>query len=192
MFEYIYKIYNIIEDHIHQLLGIGVPRVDLTPINMGLRALLIYLIGIILVRISTKRIAGKPTTFDIMIVLILGSILSRAVNGDAPMIATIVSTFALVLAHYILSFLTFYFSLAGAFLKGKPTVLIEDGKIHRQNLRNSLISENDLLSALRLKGKAYPDEVKLAVLERNGEISVIPFNPCKCERDTRDIEVYKS
>lgn len=179
-----------LEYSVTNLLGVGLARADLSALNMGLRALLIYIIGIILVRVTTERLAGKPTTFDIMIALILGSVISRAINGDAPIMTTLVAAFVLVAVHYIFSVITFYSSKAGIILKGKPTILIEDGKIIWYNLRKSLISENDLLSSLRLKGKSSPKEVKLAVLERNGEISVISYNNCKCTPDKRAITVY--
>jgi uncharacterized membrane protein YcaP (DUF421 family) len=169
IFEYLYTLFD-------SLLGLSLPRSDLSWLNMGSRAIIIYIIGIVIVRMGTKRIQGKPTTFDIMLFLILGSVLSRAINGDSPFFATITTTFVLMFVHYIFSVMTFYSSNFGTLLKGTPIVLVKDGKILWVNMKKAFISENDLLSSLRLRGKViYPKDVKLAVLERNGEISIIPY-----------------
>ncbi len=185
MFEKIYNLFDIV-------LGLDLPRAELTWLNMGARAIIIYIVGILIVRIGTERVQGKPTTFDIMLLLILGSVISRAINGDSPFFATIGASFVLIFTHYFFSIITFYSSNIGTLLKGRPIILVKNGKIQWYNMRRSFISENDLLSALRLKGRVItPDQVKLAVLERNGEISVIPFNIEKGRTyEKEDIIIY--
>ena len=74
----------------------------------------------------------------------------------------------------IFSFIPFYSEKAGFILKGSSKILIENGNVNWENLRVSYISYRDLLSALRSNAHVtHPRDVKLAILERNGAISVI-------------------
>ncbi len=105
----------------------------------------------------------------------LGSVLSRAINGSAPLWGTLGAAAVLVAMHWVLSFLSFHWQTFGHLVKGLPRTLIVDGKVHEHELRRNLITNHDLAEMLRLQGRiAEPSEAKLATLERNGQISAIP------------------
>lgn len=140
-----------------------------------LRAIIIYIIAVLLVRIGKKRFLARPSSFDIVLLLIFGSVISRAITGNAPFIPTIGAALVLIGLHVFFSVITFYSSRFGALIKGYAIVLIKDGEIQWNEMKTSRITERDLLSALRRNAQILdPRQVKLAMLERNGEISVIP------------------
>lgn len=164
---------------------IGVVQEDLTFWQMALRALIIYITAVTLVRIGDKRFMGKNTAFDVILGIILGSVLSRAITGNAGFFQTIGAGMVLVALHWTFSVVTFHYSRLSTYIKGTDRKLVEDGEIIWENMRKSHIGENDLMSALRSNGQVLDvSEVKVAHFERSGDISVI-----KKEREPRIIEV---
>ncbi|HYE64599.1 MAG TPA: YetF domain-containing protein, partial [Pyrinomonadaceae bacterium] len=105
--------------------------------------------------------------------------------GNAPFFPTLGAGFVLVVLHWLLAVLSFYSDGFGAAVKGHERTLIRAGEIQWDNMRQSHLSEKDLLEALRLNAKVTdPCEVEVAHFERNGEISAIPRR-----RDPRIVEV---
>jgi uncharacterized membrane protein YcaP (DUF421 family) len=154
---------------------IGSADGDLAAWQMALRALVIYLTAIVLVRIGQKRFMGKNTAFDMILGIILGSVLSRAITGNAPFGPTIAAGAVLVGLHWLFSVASFHSHLFGSLIKGGERLLIRDGEIHWDNMRKSHLSRKDLEMALRSTGKVTDvADVKLAHFERSGDISVIP------------------
>lgn len=147
----------------------------LTAAQMGVRTIIVYIFTIILVRIGRRRFLAKPSSFDLVLILILGSVISRAITGNVPFLPTLGAAIILLIFHTLFSYLTFYLPKIGALIKGKPLVLIKDGQIQWDNMKLSQFTERDLLSVIRRNAQILdPSYVKLAILERNGEISVIP------------------
>lgn len=144
--------------------------------QMGLRAAVIYGTALIMVRVvGDRRFIGKYAATDVLLGVILGSTLSRAINGAAPYFETLGAALVLVGTHGVVSALAFHFERFDVWVKGKPRTLIRQGHVIYQAMRKSHISYRDLESSLRLKGKiTEATQVEMARLESNGEISVIP------------------
>jgi uncharacterized membrane protein YcaP (DUF421 family) len=154
---------------------IGLEVDDLDLWQMSLRALIIYVSAIMLVKIGEKRFMGKNTAFDMILGIILGSVLSRAITGNAPFFETIGAGAILVALHWLFSVMSFHFDWFGTLVKGSERTLIKDGEILWDNMRKSHISRKDLEMALRNTGSITdPGEVKEAHFERSGDISIIP------------------
>jgi uncharacterized membrane protein YcaP (DUF421 family) len=156
---------------------LGLER-DLENVNSGqmaLRAMLVYVLALLLVRIGSKRFLSQATAFDVIVAIMLGSILSRAINGSAPLIATILAAGALVGLHCVFAALAARTSFFGPLVKGEPRLLIKDGQVQEEEMRRAKLSDHDLEQALRLQSRTDPSKIKRAYLERNGSISVIPF-----------------
>jgi uncharacterized membrane protein YcaP (DUF421 family) len=147
--------------------------------QMGIRTLVIYLMSIALVRVGRdKRMLGRHAPFDIILAVIFGSVMSRAINGSAPFFQTIGAGAVFILAHWALALLSYRSRTIEVLLKGKPKVLIREGVVDSRAMRAAALSEADLQEALFMKGKAMrPEDVALARLECNGEISVFPRRP---------------
>ncbi len=145
----------------------------ITTVQMTARALIIFLIGIGLVRVAATRAFGKWTSFDIIFAVIIGSNLSRALTGSAPFIPTLVATMALVALHALLARAAIRWPWLSALTKGSSTVLVRDGVVDEKALRRKGLGEGDLRMALRSAGHADLSTVRRVVLERNGDINVV-------------------
>jgi uncharacterized membrane protein YcaP (DUF421 family) len=157
------------------LFGIGKPPLDLGAGQVALRAAAIYVFGLAAVRLADKRLLGKNTAFDVVVGVVLGSVLSRAINGSGPLFATMTGVTVLLVMHWLLAFGSARSRALSVLLKGKARPLVRDGQVLWEEMRRNHISEGDLVEMLRLRGRiTEPQEVGIACLERNGEISAIP------------------
>ncbi len=142
--------------------------------QMCIRGILIFFWALLMVRIGGKRIFGKFTGFDIVLSVILGSILSRALTGNARFIPTIAAASTITLLHIVLANISFYTKVLGHIIKGNETLLIKDGEILWENMRKANVTEHDLREELRLNASRETFEgIKSAYLERSGSISFI-------------------
>lgn len=163
-------------DQLQLLMGLELDVQDVGVGQMTLRAVLIYALALLLVRIASKRFLSQATAFDVIVAIMLGSIMSRAINGSAPFLPTILGSAAIVVLHWVFAFLAFHTSFFGTIVKGTPRLLIKEGRVLEDELRSAKISSQDLEQALRLHGPhADPSMIRRAYLERNGSISVSPY-----------------
>ena len=161
---------------LQSLLGLDRDVADVDAIQMALRTIVIYAFTLAIVRLGSKRFLSEATAFDVIVAIMIGSVMSRAINGSAPFAPTLVSGAVFVGMHAILALLAFHTTWFGTVVKGEPVLLVRDGQIHWPGMRRASLSLQDLAEALRLEGlPPDPSMIKLAFLERNGEISVIPF-----------------
>jgi uncharacterized membrane protein YcaP (DUF421 family) len=156
------------------ILGLSATKAEeLTAAQVCVRAIVVYLALIAYVRFGKKRFLGQATAFDAILVIVIGSIASRAVSGTAPFFASLAGTVVLVLVHWIISYLTEDSAALGAMLKGHDTVIIRNGRVDRKALQGAHMSPDDLAEDLRQEGVLHASEVKEARLERSGKLSVI-------------------
>ena len=145
--------------------------------QMVVRAIFIFFVALILVRFGGKRIFGKNTSFDIVLGVILGSILSRALTANAKFVPTICAATALVLLHMLLAKISFYSRIVGFIIKGSEDKLIDSGEIMWRAMAKNSLTKNDLMEALRVGGGTdQSDKVRAAFIERSGQVSVIKKN----------------
>jgi uncharacterized membrane protein YcaP (DUF421 family) len=162
-------------DTVRQLLGLGRDIANVNEFQMALRTILIYVFSLAIIRLGSKRFLSEATAFDVIVAIMLGSIMSSAINGSAPFVPTIVAGAVLVGAHWLLAYLTSRLDWFGPLVKGHPTLLVRDGEIQEEGLRSTGLSRRDLEERLRLQaGTTDVSSVRLACLERNGRISVVP------------------
>ncbi len=172
-------------EQLQALLGLERSLDDVNSGQMALRAVLIYILALALVRIGSKRFLSHATAFDVVVGIMLGSILSRAINGSAPFLPTILASGALVGLHWGFAALAASTSFFGPLVKGNPRLLIKDGHVQDAEMRAANLTASDLDEALRLQShQEDPSKIKRAYLERNGSISVIPY-----EQEARILDV---
>jgi uncharacterized membrane protein YcaP (DUF421 family) len=156
------------------MLGLSASSADgVTTAQAGARAVVVYLVLILFVRLGKKRFFGKATAFDVVLVIMIGSLASRAVSGTAPFVATLAATFILIGVHWLISYFAESSPTFSFLIKGRDTRLIKDGRVDRKALRDAHMSPDDLAEDLRQHGIATHEEVKEAHLERSGRLSVI-------------------
>jgi uncharacterized membrane protein YcaP (DUF421 family) len=161
-------------DSVSRLLGLDLRADELRFSHMALRSVIVFFFSIALVRVGANRLLGKNAAPDIMISILLGSVLSRAVNGQAAFYPTLGASLLLVLLHRLLAWAGVYSHGISVFAKGRDRVLVRDGSVDQRALREVLMTEDDLLENLRLNGGiCVASEAKEARLERNGTVSVV-------------------
>lgn len=155
--------------------GLGIGDENLNVLQMSLRVLIVYPLALALVRIGDKRFLGELAAFDFLLVIIIGSIVSRAISGSAPFLPSMVAALLLVLGHRGVARVGYRSERIGRLVKGSPRQLIREGEVQWDQMREAAIGKEDLLEAVRhAAGLSAIDEVDEAFLERNGRISVIP------------------
>jgi len=160
---------------IRQLLGLGRDIGDVNALQMALRTVVIYAFALAIIRLGSKRFLSEASAFDVIVAIMLGSIMSSAINGSAPFVPTIVAGAVLVGIHWLLAFLTARLDWFGPLVKGNRMLLIRDGEIQEDGMRRSGLSRRDLEQHLRLEaGTTDVSTIRLAYMERNGRISVVP------------------
>jgi len=165
---------NALWNSFETLLGLSVEPKDLTFVQISLRGIIIFLATLAMVRLGHKRSLSHKTPFDAVLLVILASVLSRAINGSAAFFATIGGGVVLVLLHRLFAHLAFYSHAFGILVKGKPDVIVRDGECDFETMRRNHISTHDLEEDMRLD--AHIDDlskVRLARVERSGDISFI-------------------
>lgn len=156
------------------LLGIELPQDDLTSAHMAARAVVVYVAGLAMARIGKRRFLAGASAFDVLLGIVFGSVVSRAITGSAPFVPTLVAGLVLVVVHRLFAVIAFRSHPFGRLIKGQPRVLVRDGEILADALRASYISERDLRAALLSEARVEElGEVKEARLERSGAISVL-------------------
>jgi uncharacterized membrane protein YcaP (DUF421 family) len=158
---------------LHDVLGEGVEAQHLTILQVSLRAVVVFFAALCIVRLASKRSFAKKTAFDLILGVILASMLGRAINGSEQLIPTICAGMVVALLHRGLAKLAFYSPRISHLVKGSTDTLIENGEVNRGVMEKHRIGDDDLMEDLRLSGVEYPKEVKLARLERSGDVSVI-------------------
>jgi uncharacterized membrane protein YcaP (DUF421 family) len=139
------------------------------------RAILIYAFLLVAIRLFGRRELGQLTAFDLIVLLTLSNILQNAMIGhDDSMSGGVIAAIVLLSANYSVAFATFRNRKAERVVVGLPKILIHDGVLQREAIRSELLTDQELLSAVRREGLESFDEVKLAVSEPNGLISIIP------------------
>ena len=160
-----------IQDAIDWALGLDAQQLNLW--QMGLRAFIVYLAASLMVRfVGDRRFIGKYAAFDVILSILFGSTLSRAINGTSAFFESIFAAGILVGMHWLFGAIAFHFSKHESKIKGDVKVLIKDGQLCYKTMRSCHITKEDLASTLRIQCQVNRLElVERACLERNGDIS---------------------
>ncbi|HXA40753.1 MAG TPA: YetF domain-containing protein [Phenylobacterium sp.] len=152
---------------------IGPDNGDATAAQLCARAIILFLLGIAYIRIAGRRTFSNASPLDIVVALVVGSNLSRAMTGKAPFWPALAATLLLVVLHRVFAMLTLRWGWLAKVMKAQPVTLVRDGVEDRKAMLWHGIGEADLRESLRLEQAETPGEVRLATLENSGKISVI-------------------
>jgi uncharacterized membrane protein YcaP (DUF421 family) len=140
-----------------------------------LRSVVVYLFVLLAFRFTGKRQVGQLTPFDLVVLLIISNVVQNAVIGpDNSLGGGLLGAAVILGLNYAVVELTFRSKRLRRLIEATPTLLIHNGQILHANLRKERLSLDDLHAALRRNGIADAEHVRVAVLEENGGISVIP------------------
>lgn len=157
--------------------GGDTPAQPLTWLQIAARAVAIYIIGIALIRLGKSRMLSRLSAADVLMGLVLGSLLSRGVTGNASMSGTTAACLALVGIHWLFTRIACHSGWFGNLVKGHGRVLVRDGQILTGALRTHHLTRHDLEEQMRLHGIRAVEEIEEAHKERSGEISMIKRRP---------------
>ena len=141
--------------------------------QMMMRAVIVFLIGLFLVRLSSPRIFSQATPIDIIMAVVIGSNLSRTLTGGAPFWPVISATILLVILHALIRWASSHWRPLANVVKGQPCVLARDGEVDWNTMHSAGIGRRDLMGAIRSSGGERIENVRIATLERGGEIKVV-------------------
>ena len=154
------------------VIGQGTPM-QITWWQMSVRAVIIFAYGVILLRVAGQRAFGRQSALDIVLTVLIGSNLSRAMTGGSPFLPTMAGSAALVLLYYTSIHIAQRSDRVGYLLKGTHQVLVRDGHPDPTAMRQVGVSDVDLHETFRSEGVDSLSDVKLATLERSGHVSVV-------------------
>ncbi len=142
--------------------------------EMVVRAAIVYAFLMLLLRLTGKRQVGQLAPFDLVLLLVLSNAVQNSMNaGDNSLVGGLISAATLIGVNYLVGLATFKSKKLEALVEGRPQVLIHNGRIFEEVLTGAQLTRHELDSALRDAGCASVKEVHMAVLENNGEISVV-------------------
>lgn len=142
---------------------------------LPIRAAILYLLVVIIIRIMGKHQIGQLQPYELVITILISELAAVPMQDtDIPLINGIIPILTLLFIQITLSLLSLKSETARRIICGGPSILIENGQIVQRELTRLRYSINDLLEQLRLKNLPNISDVEYAILETSGKLSVIP------------------
>jgi uncharacterized membrane protein YcaP (DUF421 family) len=165
---------NAIQDFSQMLFGPDGQPKELTLLQLCLRAFVIFVFGLAIVRIGDRRSLAEKTGFDTLFLILIGAVLARAINGSAALLTTLGCGLFLMVIHRLFAFIAFHSHAFGKLIKGNSVLLVRDGRLDWKAMKHHLVSKHDLEEDLRLSAHAEDiARIRAARLERSGDMSFI-------------------
>ena len=143
--------------------------------NIFVRAVLLYLACLFVMRVMGKRQIGQLQPFELVITILVAQLAaSPMADSGVPLVYGLVPLFAILAVHQLISVLMLRSSRIRAMVCGKPSVLIQKGKVQEKEMQKQLLNMEDLISQLRAQGFVRIQDIESALLEPNGQLSVLP------------------
>jgi uncharacterized membrane protein YcaP (DUF421 family) len=140
-----------------------------------LRAVVVYVVLLAMIRLSGKRTMGQFTPFDVLLIVLLGNAVQNALLGsDESLSGGLLLAAVLITLNWCTGFLSSRNRTAEKIIEGVPVILARHGQLFERVLRRELVSRNDFEEALRQNGELRLEDVEVAILETDGRISVVP------------------
>lgn len=144
--------------------------------NTVIKAAVVYFVLWAIIRVSGRRTLGEMTAFDFILFLIIGGSTQRAITGqDYSLINALVLVSTFITIEIALSLIEVRMPLIHRILNATPTVIVENGRLLIYRMRRARVLESNVLEAARrLHGIERLDQIKYAILEASGDISIVP------------------
>lgn len=140
-----------------------------------LRALIVYVLVLALLRLSGKRELGQMTPFELVVLLVIANAVQDAmVGGDTSLLAGAIAATTLVGLNMLVQRVGRRVPFLEHILASQPTLLLEDGEVIKESLEREDVTLEELSMAAREKGVDDLGQVRAAILEVDGSISIIP------------------
>lgn len=171
-------VFDAFMEFLDRLLGLQLDAMELEFRHMAWRTAIVFVVAVSVARLGARRFLAHNAGFDIMVAIMLGSVLSRGINGQAPFFPSLGASILLVALHHVLATFAFRWHWFSRLVKGNPWVLVRNGTVDRGQMARAKITADDLDENLRLHGNVdHVGDVREARLERNGSVSVVKAKP---------------
>jgi len=146
--------------------------------NPVLRGVCVYLFLFLILRIMGKRSLSETTTFDFVVLLIISEVTQQAmIDSDNSVTGAIILISTLLGMDLLFTLLKGPFKLFEKIVEGTPLVIVDHGKPLRKRMDKTKIDEEDVMHSARFNcGLEKIEDIKYAILEKDGSISIIPFD----------------
>lgn len=139
------------------------------------RTLILFIVVVVSMRIMGKRQIGELQPSELVVAIMISDLASVPMQAiDIPILTGVVPVLTLIVAEVVMSFITLKSRTARRLITGEPSVVIYNGHINEHEMERLRFSTNDLLEELRMNNYPNVADVEVAVLETNGQLSVIP------------------
>jgi uncharacterized membrane protein YcaP (DUF421 family) len=140
-----------------------------------IRTIILYALVVLIMRIMGKRQIGELQPFELVITIMISDLASLPMQDTRiPLIHGVIPIVTLLFLEIIISILQLKSETARLIISGKPSILINKGKIDVDIMRNQRLNINDLMEEIRLKGYYNLEDIEFAILETSGQLSIIP------------------
>ncbi len=147
---------------------------EVAPLNLIVRATITYLAVLIMLRISGKRQIGQMGATEFVSILLISNAVQNAMNGgDNSLSGGLLLAGILITLSYSIAFLAYRSRTFSAVFEGTPRLIIHNGKVLHSALKKELLSSSELRVLIRKQGVHSFSEIKSAVLEADGTLSII-------------------
>jgi uncharacterized membrane protein YcaP (DUF421 family) len=145
--------------------------------NPVFRGIIVYLFLFLILRIMGKRSLSETTNFDFVVLLIISEVTQQAmIDGDNSLTGAIILISTLLGMDLFFTLMKRPFKLFERIVEGTPLIIVDHGKPLKKRMDKTKIDEEDIMQAARFnQGLETMEQIKYAVLEKNGSISIIPF-----------------
>ncbi len=150
-------------------------HVDAGLIEVVLRTAVVYVCLLAGLRVAGKREMGQMTTFDLVLILVISNAVQNAMVGsDNSLTGGLAAAATLLGIDYLVTLVSRRSQLAHRLVEGTPTMLVHEGQFIPEHMRREHLTEDEVMAAMREHGVDEISQVKVAVLEIDGSISIIP------------------
>jgi uncharacterized membrane protein YcaP (DUF421 family) len=143
--------------------------------DLVIRAAVIFGFIFLVTRIAGRRQLSEMEPFDVILLVVLGDLVQQGITqSDESVTGTLIVISTITLLSVLVGWLSFRFARVRLITEGEPIILIHDGQIVKANLRRERLTRNDLEEEARRQQLVSLDQVRWAILEDGGSISIIP------------------
>lgn len=147
---------------------------SISPLDLILRALIVYVAVLLLLRIAGKRQMGQMSPTEFVAILLISNAVQNAMNGgDNSLVGGLILAVVLVFLSWLVSLLAYKSKKFSAIFEGTPRILIHKGQAIEAHLRKERLTHSELKTLLRKQGIHSISEIHSAVLEADGSLSII-------------------
>ncbi|WP_324715786.1 DUF421 domain-containing protein [Carboxydochorda subterranea] len=147
----------------------------LHPLSLAAKTFFFYILLLVVVRVMGKREIGTLSPWDLVLTIMLAELAALPIeNSNVSVVEGAVPIFTLLVTQLLMSWASLKSTTARNIIAGTPSIVVKDGRIVEQELRRLRYGVDDLMEQLRQKNLPNISDVEVAILETNGQLSVIP------------------